>query len=188
LESGAVEGVAEPLQVIIPAKTVAELKRLLGAEGGSVALELSQRTLRLSMGATVLTSKLVDGRYPEYERVIPKGLERHAVVGRDALRAALQRTAILSNEKYKGVRVSFEDGKLGLQAHNPEKEEAQDEVEIDYTGDGTVVGFNVAYILDVLGAVDEESVDIWFRDGDSSAVWHGEGVEDETFVIMPMRL
>jgi len=188
LEPGTIEGLSEPMQVIVPSKTVLELKRLLGQEPGTVGVDLSARTLRLTMGVTVLTSKLVDGRYPEYDRVIPKGLERHAVVDRETLRGALQRTAILSNEKYKGVRVSFDDGTLRLQAHNPEKEEAEDELEIDYKGESTIVGFNVGYLLDVLSAVDEESVEIWFRDGDSSAVWHGQGVEDETFVIMPMRL
>jgi DNA polymerase-3 subunit beta len=188
LDAGAVKDLSETMQVIVPAKTVIELKRLLGQEAGTASLELSARTLRLSMGHTVVTSKLVDGRYPEYDRVIPKGLERHAVVDREGLRAALQRTAILSNEKYKGVRVAFEDGTLGLQSHNPEKEEAEDALEIDYTGDATMIGFNVGYIQDVLGAVDEGAVEIWFRDGDSSAVWHGQGAEDETFVIMPMRL
>jgi DNA polymerase-3 subunit beta len=188
LEDGMVQGLSEPMQIIVPAKTVLELKRLLSLEQGTLMVELSQRTLRVSMGGTVLCSKLVEGRYPEYQRVIPKGLERHAVVQKDALRAALQRTAILSNEKYKGVRVTFEDGTLALQSHNPEKEEAEDELEIDYRGDSTTIGFNVGYILDALGAVDEGAVEIWFRDGDSSAVWHGLGQEDETFVIMPMRL
>jgi len=188
LEDGAVEGLEEPMQVIVPAKTVVELKRLLSADVGLVTLAVSARTLRVTMGSSVVSSKLVDGRYPEYARVIPKGLERQALVARDQLRAALQRTAILSNEKYKGVRISFENGKLGLQAHNPEKEEAEDELEVEYSGEQVMVGFNVGYILDVLAAIGEDTVEIWFRDGESSAVWHGLGADDETFVIMPMRL
>lgn len=175
-------------QVILPAKTVVELKRLLTLHEGSVRIELSDRTIRVAFGDTVLVSKLVDGRYPEYQRVIPRDLPRRAVLDRDVLRAALQRAAILSSEKYKGVRVSFTSGALGLQAHNPEKEQADDEIEMEYDGDSVVIGFNVAYIVDVLQAVDQPKVEVVFRDADSSAIWRGDGMDDETFVIMPMRL
>ena len=175
-------------QVILPAKTVVELRRLLALYEGPVRVELSDRTIRVSFGDTVLVSKLVDGRYPEYERVIPRNLPLKAVLNRDVLRAALQRAAILSSEKYKGVRVSFNAGALGLQAHNPEKEQADDEIEMEYEGEAVVIGFNVAYIVDVLQAVDQARVEVVFRDADSSAIWRGEGVENETFVIMPMRL
>jgi len=175
-------------QVILPAKTVVELKRLLALQDGPAQVELSDRTVRVSFGDTVLVSKLVDGRYPEYQRVIPRDLPRRAVLDKEVLRAALQRAAILSSEKYKGVRVSFGSGSLGLQAHNPEKEQADDEIEMEYDGDAIVIGFNVAYIADVLQAVDKARVEVLFRDADSSAIWRGEGVDSETFVIMPMRL
>jgi len=187
VETGIVEEDARR-QVILPAKTVVELKRLLALQEESVRVELSDRTLRVSFGGTVLVSKLVDGRYPEYDRVIPRDLARKAVLNRDVLRAALQRAAILSSEKYKGVRVSFTSGTLGLQAHNPEKEQADDEIEMEYDGDSVVIGFNVAYIVDVLQAIDMQRVEVLFRDADSSAIWRGEGAESETFVIMPMRL
>lgn len=177
-----------PRQAIVPAKAVAELKRLLFDRDEPVSLEFSERTLRLSGRGTVIVSKLVDGRYPEYERVIPAELPRHALLDKELLRSALQRAAILSNEKYKGVRVTFGTGILGLQAHNPEKEQADDEVEIEYDGDSIVIGFNVAYIMDVIQAVEQPRVEVVFRDADSSAIWHGEGETDETFVIMPMRL
>lgn len=177
-----------PRQVIVPAKAVIELKRLLPTQDAFVSVELSDRTMRVSFGETVIVSKLVDGRYPEYERVIPAGLPRRALVDKEALRSALQRAAILSNEKYKGVRVTFGSGVLGLQAHNPEKEQADDEIEIEYDGEPVVIGFNVAYILDVIAAVEQPRVLVVFRDADSSAIWQGEGAEQETFVIMPMRL
>ncbi|MGB5834512.1 MAG: DNA polymerase III subunit beta [Thiohalocapsa sp.] len=178
----------QPRQVIIPAKAVIEVKRLLPAQDDPVTVELSERTFRVSFADTVIVSKLVDGRYPEYQRVIPVGLPRRALMDKDSLRSALQRAAILSNEKYKGVRVSFDSGTLGLQAHNPEKEQADDEIEMDYDGDPVVIGFNVAYIMDVIQAVEQERVEVVFRDADSSAIWHGEGTDTETFVIMPMRL
>jgi DNA polymerase-3 subunit beta len=177
-----------PRQVIVPAKAVIELKRLLPMQDAFVSVEFAERTMRVSYGETVIVTKLVDGRYPEYERVIPAGLPRRALVDKEALRAALQRAAILSNEKYKGVRVSFGPGLLGLQAHNPEKEQADDEIEIEYDGDPIVIGFNVAYILDVIQAVEQSHLSVVFRDADSSAIWYGEGSEGETFVIMPMRL
>jgi len=175
-------------QFIVPAKAVIELKRLLPMQDALVKLELSDRTMRVSFGETIVVSKLVDGRYPEYERVIPAGLPMRALVDKEALRSALHRAAILSSEKYKGVRVTFAPGLLGLQAHNPEKEQADDEIEIEYQGDTVVIGFNVAYILDVIQAVEQPRVSVLFRNADSSAIWQGEGAEHETFVIMPMRL
>lgn len=188
VEDGAAGLESEPKQVIVPAKTVTELKRLLGSAPENVRLELSARTLRIELGETLVVSKLVEGQYPDYNRVIPSDLEQEATVDKERLRGALQRTAILSNEKYKGVRVTFDQDRLGLQSQNPEKEEAEDEIEIDYAGERVSVGFNVAYVLDVLSAVDVSEVSIRFRDAESSAVWRGLGAEDEVFVIMPMRL
>jgi DNA polymerase-3 subunit beta len=179
---------AEPKRVILPAKTVLELKRLLGSAPEAVRIELSERTLRVELGETTVVSKLVEGQYPDYNRVIPAELGMRAVIEREPLRRALQRTAILTNEKYKGVRVSFDSNRLGLQTQNPEKEEAEDEIEIEYSGNAVSVGFNLGYILDVLSAVDAEQVEVRFRDAESSALWQGLGAEDETFVIMPMRL
>ncbi len=175
-------------QVIVPAKTVLELKRLLGSAPDRVRVELSERTLMVDFGKTQVVSKLVEGQYPDYNRVIPADLERLGTIDRERLKAALQRTAILSNEKYKGVRVTFEPGRLLLQTQNPEKEQAEDEIEIEYSGDRVAVGFNVAYVLDVLSAVDASQVEVRFRSAESSAVWQGVGAEDEVFVIMPMRL
>ena len=177
-----------PRQVIVPSKSVVELKRLLPAEDVPVRLEVAERTLRIGFGETSVVSKLVDGRYPEYERVIPKELPRMARIDKESLRGALHRAAILSTEKYKGVRVTFATGLLGLQSQNPEKEEAEDAVEMDYEGDSVVIGFNVGYIMDVINAVDPQRIEVHFRDADGSSVWLGEGTEDETFVIMPMRL
>lgn len=175
-------------QVILPAKAVLELKRLLGNASGDVCIRLSERTFEAAVGETVLVSKLVEGQYPEYERVIPAGLSYRALVEREALRGALQRTAILSNEKYRGVRMSFSSGRLGLLAENPENEAAEDEVEIEFDGPKVGIGFNVGYVLDVLAAVDVQTLEVEFENGDKSAIWRGQDAEDELFVIMPMRL
>ncbi len=175
-------------QLILPAKTVLELRRLLPDADEMLEFRAGDRSIVAKFGATELSSKLVDGKYPEYERVIPKGLPRRAVVDRDSLRTALQRAAILSNEKYKGVRVSFDAGVLGLQAQNPEHELAEDELETDYQGEAVTIGFNVSYLLDALQGIDVEQVEITFQDADSSSIWRGSGSESETFVVMPMRL
>ena len=163
--------VSEPMQVILPGKTVAELKRLLLGSDEKVRINLSERTIQLQLGATQVTSKLIDGRYPEYDRVIPRNPDRLAVADRSALRQALQRTAILSNEKYKGVRLTFDTGLLRLQAHNPEQDEAEEELELDYSSEPTTIGFNVAYVMDILGVLEKDEVEISFSDGNSSALW-----------------
>jgi DNA polymerase III subunit beta len=180
--------VVERLQVIVPSKTILELRRQLSSTDDPVSIWVGSRSIRLSTGGMVMTSKLVDGRYPEYERVIPRELGKVAKVGTDALKRALARTSILSNEKYRGVRLAFEDGVLRLQAHNPEQEEAEEEIELDYKGESTAIGFNVAYLSDVLGAVDGSEIEVRFSDAGSSSVWRGAGAEDETYVVMPMRL
>lgn len=182
------DGGSDEVQLILPAKTVSELRRLLREDQGAVEFRWGERSVVLTFDETVVSSKVVDGKYPEYERVIPRGLPRRAVVDREDLRNALQRSAILSNEKYKGVRVSFGEGALGLQAQNPEQEVAEDEVEADYSGDSVTIGFNVGYLLDALQSIDVEQVDIAFQDADSSSIWRGAGCDEEIFVVMPMRL
>lgn len=180
--------IPERVQVIVPSKTILELRRQLSSTDEDVCVSVGSRSIRLAVGGMVMTSKLVDGRYPEYERVIPRELGKVARVSNEALKRALARTSILSNEKYRGVRLAFEDGVLRLQAHNPEQEEAEEEIELDYKGESSAIGFNVAYLSDVLGAVNSTEIEVRFSDAGSSSVWRGVGAEDETYVVMPMRL
>lgn len=181
-------GVADRRAVIVPWKTVNELRRQLGEGGEPVRMEIGERVIGFVVGDTVSASKLVDGRYPEYNRVIPAGLAKVAIVDRDTLRRALSRAAILSNEKFRGLRVSFEPGLLRLVAHNPEQEEAVEEMELGYDGEPTVIGFNVVYLADLLAAVDSVKVEVHFDDGSSSSLWRGVGGSGETYVVMPMRI
>lgn len=180
--------VDEPRRVILPNKTVLELRRQLSTSEQTVRMRLGEKSARIVVGQMAMTSKLVDGRYPEYERVIPHDTGEVASVEKDTLKHALSRTAILSNEKYRGVRLSFETGTLKLLAHNPEQEEAEEEIEIDYRGEAVSVAFNVAYMMDVLAAVDSERVEIRFQSENNSSIWRGQGADAETFVIMPMRI
>jgi DNA polymerase-3 subunit beta len=178
----------EILQIIIPRKTVLELSRLLDSGNEMVQMDMSDRTLRLVIGDTVLTSKLVDGRYPEYERVIPIMADKLAILERDDLKQSLLRTSILSNEKYKGIRLTFLANELTIQAHNPEQEEAEELMEIEYQDEPLTIGFNVGYLLDVLSVIDESRVEVRLVDSNSSALLRGAGRDDQTYVVMPMLL
>lgn len=174
-------------QVIVPRKGVLELTRIL-ANSGEVEIAIGANHIRLQIGDVRFTSKLIDGKFPEYGRVIPSNPNKIVVVEREALRAALQRTAILSNEKYRGVRVTLAKNSLKLQAHNPEQEEAQDEVEVDYAGEELEIGFNVTYLLDALAAVDTETVELGLTDANSSCLIRSPGTTASRYVVMPMRL
>ena len=175
-------------QIILPRKGVQELQRLL--EGGDRALELEvgRNHLRVKRDDVTFTSKLIDGKFPDYEAVIPIGADREVKIEREALRAALQRAAILSNEKYRGVRLEVSPGLLRISAHNPEQEEAQEEVEADTKVDGLAIGFNVNYLLDALTALRDEQVVLQLRDANSSALVREAGNERSRHVVMPLRL
>jgi DNA polymerase-3 subunit beta len=174
-------------QVIIPRKGVLELQKLLG-DDDEVTLSIGTNHVRASIGQIRFTSKLIDGRFPDYDRVIPKPEGNLLIIGRDYLRSALQRAAILSNEKYRGVRLDLGAKSLRIQANNPDQEEAQDELEVDYSGEDMEIGFNVNYLLDALAAVDTEDVEVGFVDSNSSCVIKCPGDVDSKFVVMPMRL
>ena len=173
-------------QQIVPRKGVLELNRLLDDEG-RVRVALGSNHVRVAVEGLRLTSKLIDGRFPDYHRVIPSNPENELTADRHSLRHALQRTAILSNEKYRGVRLQLEENSVVLQANNPEQEEAIETVEVEYAGAAMEIGFNVNYLLDALAAVDGERVKIGVTDGNSSCLITGDD-ERAKFVVMPMRL
>jgi len=174
-------------QVIVPRKGVLELQRILGTEG-TIDLAVGTNHVRAQIGDIRFTSKLIDGRFPEYARVIPAYPPRPVEADREALRQALQRTAILSNEKYRGIRLTVRPDLLTLQAHNPEQEEAEDQVEVSYKGEEVEIGFNVNYLLDALSAVEGDRVEIGLTDSNSSCLVHAPGVLTTRYVVMPMRL
>lgn len=177
----------EEQQVIVPRKGVLELQRLMSGEG-SVNLELGPNHVRIQLDGIRFTSKLIDGRFPEYDRVIPKESSNELTADREAFRGALQRTAILSNEKYRGIRLIIRDSGVVMQAHNPEQEEAEEELEVSYSGEDIEIGFNVNYLLDAIGAVDGDNATLSVLDGNSSCLIRQPGRDDCKFVVMPMRL
>jgi len=174
-------------QVILPRKGVQELQKLLGGDG-DVQMSIGTNHIRLQVGDIRFTSKLIDGRFPDYDRVIPQIAGNLVSGSRDALRHALQRAAILSNEKYRGVRLQFSKDKIRIQANNPDQEEAEDEVEIEYSGQEMEIGFNVNYLLEALAAVENDNVEIGLVDPSSSCVVRAPGDDKCLYVVMPMRL
>ncbi len=175
-------------QIIIPRKGVNELIGLLESGDGEVELEFGRNHLRLRRGSVTFTSKLIDGRFPDYEAVIPLGADKSATLDREVLRGALQRAAILSNEKYRGVRLELSPGKLRIVAHNPEQEEAVEEVEADTHVSDLAVGFNVGYLLDALAALRGDKARLSLRDAQSSCLVQEQDNEHSRHVIMPLRL
>lgn len=179
----------EKLQIILPRKGVTELTKLLEDNEGSANLEIGSNHIQVKLPNIRFTSKLIDGRFPDYERVIPRNGDKNVIADRDKLRQAFARTSILSNEKYRGIRIKLSNGMLQSQAHNPEMEEAEEEVEVDYQGADLEIGFNVNYILDALAAIQTSSVNMTLGDSNSSCLL--TPTEDDLncqYVIMPMRL
>ena len=174
-------------QVIVPRKGVLELQRLMGGDG-DLTIELGSNHVRIQLEGIRFTSKLIDGRFPEYERVIPSDTSNKLSADRESFRGALQRTAILSNEKYRGIRLVIRSGGIVLQAHNPEQEEAEEELEIEYEGEEIEIGFNVNYLLDALGAIETDVVSLALVDGNSSCLLREPDSDDSKYVVMPMRL
>lgn len=175
-------------QIIVPRKGVLELQRLLEGGDRELELEVGRNHIRVKRDDVTFTSKLIDGRFPDYEAVIPIGADREVRIDREALRASLQRAAILSNEKYRGVRIEVSPGQIKINAHNPEQEEAQEEVEADTRVDSLVIGFNVNYLLDALSALRDEYVVMQLRDSNSSALVREASSEKCRHVVMPLRL
>lgn len=187
-EAGLDESVQTKRQIIVPRKGVLELQRLLEGGDRELELEMGRSHIRVKRDDVTFTSKLIDGRFPDYEAVIPIGADREVKIDREALRASLQRAAILSNEKYRGVRIEVSPGQLKINAHNPEQEEAQEEVEADTKVDSLTIGFNVNYLLDALSALRDEHVVLQLRDANSSALVREASSEKCRHVVMPLRL
>jgi DNA polymerase-3 subunit beta len=176
------------IQVILPRKAVIELGRLLADDDGEGEFEISNSHLRVNLKDSSFVTKLIDGRFPDYERVMPSGESTTMFAAKEPLKQALARTAILSNEKYRGLRFRLSNGLLHLQAHNPEQDEAEEEIEVEYDGPEMTIGFNVGYLLDVLNVLDGEEVEMAVIDSNSSSLITQKDTEESRYVVMPMRL
>ncbi|HNN07830.1 MAG: DNA polymerase III subunit beta [Rhodocyclaceae bacterium] len=175
-------------ELILPRKTVLELNRLLADSDDPLLIEAAANQIRFQFGHINLVSKLIDGKFPDYERVIPATLRNVLQINRVALLSSMSRAAILTNEKFRGVRMVLAPGSLKIMAANAEQEEAQEELEVDYSGDVIDIGFNVGYLLDVLNNSSAEMVQWGLNDANSSALVTIPGNEQFKYVVMPMRI
>lgn len=175
-------------QVIVPRKGVLEMLRLIGDDEHLVKVQIGSNHIRVFSTNFIFTSKLVDGRFPDYRRVLPKESDKFVTADKSELKDALHRAAILSNEKFKGVRMCLRSGELEITANNPEQEEAVEIVDVEYDGAELEIGFNVAYMIDVLNNLESESVKISLFDSNSSALMEDANDDRALYVVMPMRL
>ena len=180
--------ISETIQVILPRKGVIELARLLLDEAEDIAVVIGSNHIRTTTENFTFTSKLVDGKFPDYQRVLPRAADKIVLGSRRELREAFSRTAILSNEKYRGVRLKLSENTLEILANNPEQEEAEEVVSVDYQGESLEMGFNVSYLLDVLGVLSGEQIKLSLADPGSSALLEESESGDSLYVVMPMRL
>ena len=175
-------------EVILPRKTVLEMQRLLSDAEGAIDMQFANNQAKFSFGGMEFVTKLVEGKFPDYNRVIPKGHRNNLTLGRQALLSCLQRTAILTSDKFKGVRLNLDPGTLRVASTNAEQEEAVDELDIDYGGDSIEIGFNVTYIIDVLTNMSQDMVRIDLADANSSALITIPENDQFKYVVMPMRI
>lgn len=175
-------------QVIVPRKGVLELMRSFEADDQDVTIAIGDNAIRATTATAVFTSKLVDGRFPDYRRVLPKGGDKVVIASRQQLKQALLRASILSNEKFRGVRVQLENNLIKITANNPEQEEAEEILDVEYENAPLEIGFNVSYLLDVLNNLPSDDVRITLIDGNSSALIDNHIEQDSMYVVMPMRL
>jgi len=175
-------------EVILPRKTVLELQRLLKDEDTPIEMRFAGNQAKFMFSGMEFVTKLVEGKFPDYNRVIPKNHKNSVTLGRAPLLASLQRAAILTSEKFKGVRVNLEPGTLRIASSNAEQEEAKEELEIDYGGDAIEIGFNVTYLMDALGNIPQEMVKLELQDGNSSALITVPEQAGFKYVVMPMRI
>ncbi|PPE67396.1 DNA polymerase III subunit beta [Caldimonas caldifontis] len=175
-------------EVILPRKTVLELQRLLKDEDTPIEMRFAGNQAKFSFSGMEFVTKLVEGKFPDYNRVIPKNHKNSVTLGRAALLASLQRAAILTSEKFKGVRVNIEPGTLRIASSNAEQEEAKEELEIDYGGDTIEIGFNVTYLVDALANMSQEMVKVELQDANSSALITIPDDNGFKYVVMPMRI
>jgi DNA polymerase-3 subunit beta len=175
-------------EVILPRKTVIELQRLLSDDEGAIEMQFAVNQAKFSFGGMEFVTKLVEGKFPDYNRVIPKSHKNSLTLGRTALLASLQRAAILTSDKFKGVRLNLDPGTLRVASNNAEQEEAVDELDIDYAGDSIEIGFNVTYLIDALGNMDHDMVKVELTDSNSSALITVPENPSFKYVVMPMRI
>ncbi len=178
----------EKKEVIIPRKTIMELIKLLEEDDGNVVVEILNQQVTFKFNDIFLITKVIDGKFPDYNRVIPSGYENGFMINRQALLSAMQRASILSNEKYRGIRLVLSENNMQLITTNSEQEEAQEDIEISYNKETIDIGFNVTYLIDVLNNIQFDQLFFAFKDSNSSCLVTIPNNDDYKYVVMPMRI
>jgi len=176
------------IQAIVPRKAIIELNHIIDDSDQEISVSFNPNHMRVELDSVIFTSKLIDGRFPDYEKVIPKNQDKSLIIDRKALQETLNRAAILTNEKFRGVRLIVEKDKMSVSANNPDQEEAFDEINIEYSGDNVEIGFNVGYMLEALNAINTEKVEMLLSDANSSGTIRAPGDDETVYIVMPMRL
>lgn len=177
------------VQSIVPRKAVLEIGKFVSSESNEdVSVKLNGSHISIQSGNFLFISKLIDGRFPDYEKVIPANLDKHIMINRENLINILSRAAILSNEKFRGVSLSVDNNVLEVRSHNPDQEHAKDEMEVSYSDTAIEIGFNVNYLLEALKACESEEIDLGLLDPNTSCTFHGAESDETLYLIMPMRL
>ena len=173
---------------ILPRKAVLELSKILRQENEDIKITFGNSSLSIQDENLDFSTKLIDGKFPDYEKVLPSGEPNSLEVSKESLQSALSRASVLSNEKYRGVRFALDKNTLKLTANNPEKESAEELLDVNYNGNLMEIGFNIGYLLDVLGTIETDNVELNFYGEESSCLIREPGNQAEVYVIMPMRL
>ncbi len=175
-------------QVIVPRKAAQELLRLMEKHTGAVDIKFAKNSIKFILGDVQLNAKLIDGRFPDFNNVVPDESKHRFTINRQSFKSALSRVSILSNEKYKGIRLDLSSQLMTINANNPEQDEAEEEVVIDYDSDEMRMGFNSSYLMDALNAIESDDVLVSFTDTNSSCLLENPSDKSSRFVIMPMRI
>jgi len=183
-----IEGEFQRQEIIVPRKTILELSKLLADSDEPIAVDILANQVRFTFGSIELTSKVIDGKFPDYNRVIPTSHSKHVVLDRLAFLGTLQRAAILSNERFRGVRLQLAPGVLRIACNNNEQEEAEEELEVAYAGEPVDIGFNINYLLDVASTLTASELMMSLQDASASALLTLPGRNDFKYVVMPMRI
>ncbi|MGI0015240.1 MAG: DNA polymerase III subunit beta [Nitrososphaera sp.] len=180
--------VVESMQIIVPRKAVIELLKVLDGDNGEVKLLISDNRFQVQGVNGTFTSNLIDGRYPDYERVLPENTNKIVIADRELLRQGLARSAILCTDRFKGVRISLDRNTLRSSGQNAEREESEELIEVSYNDELLEAGFNINYLIDALGAIKTSQVRLEFKDAGSSCVIKPDGDSTNVYVVMPMRI
>ena len=182
------EGVSDQITGIVPRKSINEIGKIVSDTNDNILLQLTQNSINVSVSGTTFASKLIEGKFPDYEQVIPGGESSKLIINKKDLSESLSRVSVLSSEKFRGVRIITSDNQINISANNPEKEQAEESISCTYDGESIDIAFNVNYIQEILSSVDDENVEIHFFGSDKSCLITSPSLQEFKYVVMPLLI